>query len=253
VDWTWDDLLRAALQLTEREGEQVSRYGFVDVLHYTTPLAMLEHYNVPLWDESVDPPVPLFDSPAVAEVVRYYADLAYVHEVMPVPEWGSNETSTALIEEGRAVMCTDFALFRESYRTTMLRAQGSLGMLPYPRGTSAANPRQIVGFFISADTAHPEAAWRWLSYLSAHYYQPFEMDQMPGRRSVLEQLSWWNALDDETRAAYEYALAHPQTNDTLSNEMPISKAMKAMFEDGASLEEALALAQEWALKLLEND
>lgn len=50
VGWSWEDLLEAAGRLTEREGDKVIRYGFVDSLFPDTMLAMMHRHGVSLWD-----------------------------------------------------------------------------------------------------------------------------------------------------------------------------------------------------------
>jgi ABC-type glycerol-3-phosphate transport system substrate-binding protein len=240
--WTWDDFLEAAARLTEREEDAVKRYGFVDSHFYNTLLAMMHQHEVPLWDDRTDPPRPLFDTPEVAGVLRRYTDLALSYGVMPVPEVGSNVMASNLVNEGKAAMWTDFAsdLDYHGRRT-------DLGLAPFPEDVAAANPYSVYGFFASAGTAHPEAAWRWLSYLSANY-QPLLDGSLPGRRSVGEQLPWWRRLDEETKAVFEYALAHAPTPDNPLN-VPLLVAVIGVFEGRASVEEALVTAQSRALEL----
>ncbi|NIV38725.1 MAG: extracellular solute-binding protein, partial [Anaerolineae bacterium] len=239
--WTWDDLIAAASQLTETEGGTVSRYGFVDGYPASTVVAMAQQYGVPLWDDGVDPPQPLFDTPPVAEVVRRYVDLARVYQVMPEPEIGSNLLTSSLINEGRAAIWTGPAYERDRHA-----ARTSLGLLPFPEDIAAANPVSLYGLFASAGTAHPEATWRWISYASANH-KPLLPGALPGRRSVGEQLSWWRQLDEDTRTVYEYALDHPAADDPLAR--PLWSAVAAVFSDDAALEQALANAQEWALNM----
>jgi ABC-type glycerol-3-phosphate transport system substrate-binding protein len=243
LGWTWDNLIQAAAQLTQREGDQIERYGFVDTWSHDTVLAMLHQYGVSLWDEGTDPPQPLFDAPEVADVLRRYADLALRDGVMPVPEFGSNVMAANLIDEGKAATWTAFA-----YNLGYHARRTDLGLVPFPEQVNAANPRSMYGFFISAGTAHPDAAWRWLSYLSANH-QPWGEGRLPGRRSVAERLSWWKGLDEETRAVFEHALAHPSPSGRPLDNVPLLQAMVAVFEDGTDVEQALAMAQARALEL----
>jgi multiple sugar transport system substrate-binding protein len=240
--WSWDDLISTAARLTERQGGQVTRYGFVDPYSSYTLLSMLQSQGVALWNEQSDPPQPLFDTPEVARVVRQYTGMALDSQVMPVPKGDSiQQVAANLVKEREVAMWIDTSHDR-GYHAQRIH----LGLAPLPEGIQAGSPRQIEGFFISAGTAHPEAAWRWLSYLSANY-QPSFPDFLPGRRSVIEQLPWWVQLDPETRAVYEYALAHPTTNDTPLNS-PLGAALFDIFERGATVEEALSEVQKWALE-----
>jgi multiple sugar transport system substrate-binding protein len=240
IGWTWDDLIKAATQLTQREGDTVTRYGFVDNFFDDTVWAMLRQYDVPLWDEGIDPPQPLLNTPPVADVMRRYTDMALSYEIMSPPEIGSNLLASTLINEGKAAIWTDFSfdLKHHSHRT-------DLGLAPFPQEVRAANPYSLDGFFASAGTAHPDAAWRWLAYLSANYEPPIP-GMLPGRRSVTEGLSWWKELGEEYKAAFEHALAHPLLPDhTLDT--PLLVALSDVFEDGISVEDALEEAQVNAL------
>jgi multiple sugar transport system substrate-binding protein len=191
IGWTWDDFLDAAIQLTEREGGEVTRYGFVERIPYSYNLtAMVEQHNISLWDESSDPPRPLFDSPEVAQAIRRYADMALTYEVMPVPEIGGSVMAHDLINAGKAAMWTTDASDRGWHAERI-----NLGLAPFPEGVTASNPRGMYGFSISAGTAHPEATWRWLSFLSANY-RPSSNGHLPGRRSLAEELPWWTQLDE---------------------------------------------------------
>ncbi|MCK4449167.1 MAG: extracellular solute-binding protein, partial [Anaerolineae bacterium] len=237
-----DDFLEAAARLTEREGDEVIRYGFVDSHFYSTVLAMMHQHGVSLWDDRADPPRPLFDRPEVAGILRRYTDMALVHGVMPVPEVGSNVMASTLVNEGKAAMWTDF-VFDYDYHAR----RTDLGLALFPEDVAAANPRSTYGFFASAGTAHPDAAWRWLTYLSGNY-QPLLDGTLPGRRSVGERLPWWRRLDEDTKAVVEYALAHPPPPDNPLN-TPLVRAINVVFEGQASIEEALETAQAQALEL----
>ena len=241
IGWTWDDFLAAATRLTRRAGGEVSRYGFVDSYSYATILAMLHQHGVLLWDDHPVPSRPLFDRPAVAEVFHHYADLALSDEVMPVPEIGSNVMAFTLVNEGKAGLWTGFA-FDYDYHAQ----RTDEGLVPFPEGVAAANPRSMYGFFASAGTAHPGAAWRWLTYLSENY-RPVLDGTLPGRRSVGERLPWWRKLDGDTKAVFEYALAHPSPPANPLN-VPLVQAISDVFQGQASVEEALATAQSQALE-----
>jgi ABC-type glycerol-3-phosphate transport system substrate-binding protein len=239
--WTWDDFLEAADRLTEREEGEVSRYGFVDSHFSNTVLAMMHQYGVPLWDDHVDPPRPLFDRPEVADVLRHYVDLALTYEVMPIPEIGSNVMAFNLVNEGRAAMWTGFAFDYDyhAHRT-------DVGVVSFPEKVAAAHPRATYGFFGGAGTAHPDAAWRWLTYLSENY-QPLD-GSLAGHRSVNEESSWWRKLNRDAKAVIEYVLANPSPPSNSLN-LPLLRAISTVIEGQVSVEDALAMAQVQALEL----
>jgi multiple sugar transport system substrate-binding protein len=242
VGWDWDALLDAADKLSEREGDKVTRYGFVDSFFPNTVLAMMHQHGVRLWDKDPSPPRPQFDRSEVSEVVRRYVDLILTHRVMPMPEIGSNVMASNLVNEGKAAMWTGFA-FNYGYHAQRI----DLGLVPFPEEVTAANPRSMEGFFASAGTAHTEATWRWLTYLSEHY-QPLASGFLSSRRSTNERLGWWQKLDKETKAIIKYALTHPTPPENPLN-IPLKVAIMGVSQGEADIEEALATAQSRALEL----
>jgi multiple sugar transport system substrate-binding protein len=239
--WGWDDFLKAADQLTERGEDEVVRYGFVDAHFNGTILAMLHGHGVRLWDDHADPPRPLFDRPEVADIVQHYVDLALTYEVMPMPEVGSNVMASNLVNGEKAAMWTAF-FFDYDYHAQ----RTDVGLVPFPEDEAAANPRSMYGFFASAGTEHPEAVWRWLTYLSEHY-QPLD-GSLPGRRSVGERMHWWQRLDRGAKSVVEYALAHPTSPENPLN-LPLRQAIREVIQGESGVEEALATAQTRALEL----
>lgn len=241
IGWTWDEFLEVADRLTRRQGDKVTRYGFVDAYPHDTIAAMLSGHGVSLWDERSTPPRPLFDRSEVADVLRRYLDMALTDGVMPMPEIGSNMMAFNLANEGKAAMWTD-SVFDYDYHAHRTK----LGLAPFPEAKGAATPRFMNGFFASAGTRHPEAAWRWLTYLGAHY-QPSD-GFLPGRRSIGERMSWWRGLDADVQAVLDYALAHPAPPEN-PLDLPLRQAISRVIKGESGVEEALAEAQAEALAL----
>jgi len=249
--WTWDDFLSKAKALTEREGNEVVRWGFVWRLR--DPLPFIQGRAGPLVDTSVKPPEPLLDRPGVAEAVRWFADLALVHQVMPYlePEQSGPTGSEAarLVGGGRAAMWSE---------TTQLWAQQSpgrsLGMAPFPvdEPASATTPVELSTYAMSAGTAHPQESWRWLAFLSR---QAVGRD-LPARRSVAEQSGYWDGLDDEVAATYRFALEHGFSREQSGWDWVgwgLHDALEAVLREEQEVEEALAQAQATAYGHIEDE
>jgi ABC-type glycerol-3-phosphate transport system substrate-binding protein len=179
VGWTWDSLLQAARTLTEAERGQ---FGFVDTTERTglVPLALVAQSGTQLIGSSGDVPAALLDEPAVAVALEWYVDLAATYHVMPTPlpgdvgvdtvclglagTWSHGLSSSAGIDSA-GVLC----------------APGAVA--PWPRGEVQAQPLIVDAFGISAGTAHPGAAWRWLAFL--------------GQQPVGSGFPEWSALKSE--------------------------------------------------------
>jgi multiple sugar transport system substrate-binding protein len=241
IGWTWDDLLDAATRLTEREGETIARYGFAERSQFL--FAMVQQHGVSLWDDRSDPSQPRFDTPEVAYVIRRYLDMILTHKIMAGEEVLEHGEVFDLINGGQVAMWSGYA---NQHKYHAVRT--NVGIAPFPEDVAAANPRSTSGFYISAGTAHPRAAWRWLTYLSDNYQPPsFSSGSLPARRSLAEQMRWWKALDEESKAVYEYVLAYPSRDDMRSRRL-LWRAVNRVLEDEVSVEEALAGAQSEASK-----
>lgn len=242
--WTLDDFLATAQQLTVREGDAVERYGFVDLFSSGMEAFVVGQAGTLVNEAGA----PALDTPAVADAVHWYADLALVHGVMPPRQAttdGYFQEMDALVGNGRAAMWTDVLGNLEPKGRTF-----DLGVVPFPQGNEKFNPAWIYGYLMSAGTAHPQEAWRWLNFLSHQRIAgPFGqfLDQIPARRSVAEQANYWARFDEETAAAVQYAVEHILFPAWDEAAWELSEAVRQVFE-GEMVEVALANAQAAALE-----
>ena len=79
--WTWDDALAMAQELTIRDGDEVTQWGFVEP--NSNPAGFVELYAGRFYDGSSDPPTFDLEDPAVAEAVAWYTDLVTEYEAAP--------------------------------------------------------------------------------------------------------------------------------------------------------------------------
>jgi hypothetical protein len=84
---------------------------------------------------------------------------------------------------------------------------GSAGRLvPYPENApdEAKAPASVqAGLVMSGSTAHPDASWRWISYLSQHLP---DGEHLQARRSLVERAVLWSGLGEPDAAALRYVL-----------------------------------------------
>jgi multiple sugar transport system substrate-binding protein len=223
--WTWDDFLSTAQALTQREGDRVVRWGFD--WRQRDPLPFIQGRAGTLVDTSGEGPTPLLDRPAVAEATRWFTDLALAQRVMYYPQAPGPE------EEVRAAMWND--------STRNWRGPGTeIGPLPFPvdAPASATTPVELEMHVMSAGTAHPQEAWRWLSFLS----RQVTGTGVPARRSLAGD--YWATLDANTTSAYRFALAHGFSPlDSLWLGSSLHDALDAVLQQEISVEQALAQAQ----------
>jgi len=246
--WTWDDFLAKAKQLTVRDGDQVTRYGFVDATGQTISLAVILSQAGSLVDETTDPPTPRLDRPEVAEAVQWYADLILEHGVMPAPPEGpEGYMELYALTEDKAAMSTG--------GTVVVVGPGQedrKGIVSFPQGKTAVNPMWVQGYVMSAGTQHPDESWRWLVFLTR--CQPpgaAMLNMLPARRSVAEEAGFWEDLAEDQVAAYRAALEHPFALNRMPGVWgPLMDAIRAVVKGESDVEAALVEAQAKALGTL---
>lgn len=246
--WSWNDLMAAAEQLTHTTDGTIEVYGFSGSFDSDTTAFVAElaaHDLEPLTSSATEFQ---FAQPAVAaalERVKFLAETGVIYTSTGF----SNQTE--LIAEQR-IAIWERGMFTPSSSDWV--APFPIGVMPFPvmplesSDTSPLNQSYI----ISAGTQHPEAAWRWIAYLSSQpldlLYAFPESAPVPARRSVAEAQDYWSSLDAETRAAMTTAV------ERLDNFVPraaldinifgaLMDATIAIKNDHQSVPAALAYAQ----------
>jgi multiple sugar transport system substrate-binding protein len=253
--WTWDDLLAKAKALTVRQGDQVTRWGFVP---NTTAYRLIESQVGSLTDYGTTPPMPHYDAADVVEAVRWYTNLYLKEQVMPYfdpsDEEGNSLVSNeqALVEGGQAAMWSDVDLM------WWIRSQQSnVGVVPFPVGGagSGLTPVATGGLVMSAGTKQPDAAWRWLDYVGRQSLDAMTMGIkfLPARRSAAEAGGFWNGLNEEFATALRYATEHSYVTREPVAYSPFDDALNAIFKGEKTVEDALAEAQTQAEAQLQEE
>ncbi|NJN68797.1 MAG: extracellular solute-binding protein [Chloroflexaceae bacterium] len=134
-----------------------------------------------------------------------------------------------------------------------------VGHIPYPDlSANVVGFGSGEGYIISSGTRHPEAAWAWVEFLSRQ-----QIDQQmaaeissrmmapglfPARRSVAEEMGYWDQMQEEEAAAYQWALEHQppmlqRTPDSVGWSV-LGEALMPLFSgEEEDVEQALAEAQ----------
>lgn len=240
--WTYDAFLAAAQALTAHRGDEVVRYGFADAGLDSSAFVRSRAGDALSGSERVD-----LRSAEVVDAVRWYTDLALAHGVMPYPQALGLEgpgieyigAVRQLVESKQVAMWSDSISY-----WTFRDQQFSLGVVPYPAAAQAVNPLHATYWVMNAHTAHPEACWLWMAYLT-HQYEPY-LSQftivLPVRRSLAERASDAQQLDPELAAPIRYVLQHSWVATSTDPLWPIRDAIQAVYR-GVPVEDALAEAQ----------
>jgi multiple sugar transport system substrate-binding protein len=249
--WTWDDFVAKARALTQRQGDEVARWGFVASL--STYRLIVESHTGPLIDDSNEPPRPRFEEAEVVDAVRWLTDLYLKEQVMPYFESGDEEElmtqDQILIDNGQAAMWPEADLVWW-YRNQ----QGSVGAAPFPVPQDDAGARTTLvwtsGLSMSSGTGQPDAAWRFIDFMSRQVIEGLGpgMQSLPARRSVAETSSFWEDLDPELAETLRYAVEHSYGRPlATAGYGAFNDALEAILKGEKGVEEALADAQTQAV------
>lgn len=244
--WSWDDMLTAAQATTIREEGEVVQWGLVQTSN--NPFEFVLPRTGALIDTSTNPPTADFERPEVIAALQWYADLHLLHEVAPILETPEMNEDGSFIPAGYKIIENKQAAMWPEWSGTWKwqSAQMNLGVLPFPVDTPDDKTTQMYseGLGISAGTQNPEAAWRWIDFLSR---QPPANDSdntaVPARMSVAEASGFWDDLDPELGATLFYAVEHAYSPQFTFGYRAFSEAAEAVLREGASVEEAVAAAQ----------
>jgi len=236
--WTWEDFLSAAVQLTAGEGNS-KWFGFFDAWGGQGMFAFIQQHGGDLLDRTAPYPVPTLDDPLVAEAVRWYVDLTRKHGVSP------ERGATKFIPSSQvAAMWTDILL--NWWGMSKGPKPVKVGIAPFPEDRTAANPMIVRGYFVSAGTAHPQACWQWISFITEQHVGSASVEQMSTRRSVFESSDHFDQMGDDGKAAIVYAMEHPDPPMTAYDLIvrgALVECMDSVWEGQATVEEALTQAQ----------
>ena len=260
LDWSWDDFLATAEAMTVRDGDEVTQWGFVEVV--SNPGLFVESFTGPLYDMEADPPSAGFDNPAVADAFRWYSDLYQTYEVAPYfpspdeDEGGFNiPEGYMIIEQGQAAMWPEVS-GTYPYRSQQM----NLGVVPFPSDSPEALTTRLhpSGLSISVGTTNPEAAWRWVDFLSRQTSDLLAMfggrAALPARLSVAEASGFWDEVNEELAPVLQYAIDHAYTASVPPGAGNILRdAFEAVMDGEKAIEDALADAQIAAEETIEEN
>lgn len=169
-DWTWDDFLETASQLTKGEGIE-KQYG-------AASLSGWWHQMVWAWGGEVlnaEETTCVADQEPAPQAIQWTADLTLVHGVAPNAEELADQNETALFETGRVGM---FERANWYLSEADDKFQGNWTVVANPVGPGGrASVVQGANYAIFKETAHPDAAWQLL----------FDMSVGNGQQIILQE------------------------------------------------------------------
>ncbi len=149
-NWTWDDWLAKAKQLTIRSGDQVKIYG-----------TALGTWANMVWGNggelvSPDGKQTMLDEAAAAEGVQFAADMINVHKVAPLPKDAGGPDPVGLFKSQQVAMMPGSSALASTLLAAKLPFKWAIA--PLPLGKTPAIPLSIAGLFVSAQSRQQQAA-----------------------------------------------------------------------------------------------
>ena len=181
--WTWEDLRTISLAIKEAG---VAEYSFAYEVNNWWMIWMWQN-DVQVFDDKLFPTETGLDDPAAAEAVQFFADLTNVDQVTPPYQvLRSSEEIASLFKEGKLAMAFGNHALVPAFADIEDFEWDVVGL---PRHKRQANLAAGAGYVISANTAHPEAAWTFLKFLAGPKGQAIFAESgiaVPARRSVAQ-------------------------------------------------------------------
>ncbi|MCG8350140.1 MAG: extracellular solute-binding protein [Chloroflexales bacterium] len=226
-DWTMADLLRAAERIATPQGDAIAVYGFaghyngLEVLAAELAAAGLNIFTTPLADLRLD-------DPRVVTALERMSQLAQSGALyLPARDNAASVSADSvaeLVRTGRmGIWLTDQVAFEQA-------PDFAIGTLPFPSPALPFHAGIAQGYVISSGTRHPEAAWRWLTFLSQHEtIEHLSIPQeAPARLTVADRSGYWQQLGEQ-QAAARAALAQSFPPPFLPENFTTTPSLDALF------------------------
>ncbi len=240
-EWTWDDLLEMATQLTQRTGDSTTRWGIGDSGLTLLQVRAGAELSLPA---NISYPNSILPANA-ADLLRWFNELYVVRRVAPVSE---TLRTGAFVPDDWPAFTGDVAAGRYAMWVDDAYPYARRGGQPVPFPAASSDARTTPFGLTTADvlslsaySPYPDATWRWLSYLSRHLAAP-RYDMLSVRRSLMEQEAFWARLTPAAAEAYRYAFEHLAPNKIyyISAEHNFTKMIRALATGEKDLKTLLA-------------
>jgi ABC-type glycerol-3-phosphate transport system substrate-binding protein len=237
--WTWEDFQRAVTALARSEAGNI-RYGFADRQYFSgSSLA-------PLVDEHLYNTGGEVDIDELEELVKWYVDLANAKAIYPIidpttagqdvwQEWqdlfkGENRPAMwvgGLVEPIPGSEGFYFSSDGDPWKDMAIYSEG---FVPFPVGEGSAGnkttPVSVQCLAVSTGSSNPRAAWAWIDFLSRQWLvrdqsQVWELQQVPARQSVAENIGYFNLIPAKARETVRFGMSNAWFGSLYPNRLEI--------------------------------
>jgi multiple sugar transport system substrate-binding protein len=250
-DWTWDDMFSAAVTIRERGSDQQFGYAVPAQSVELNAMILMTQHGGQIFNDLANPTGVTFNHPLNVEAMQWYQDLFFDYNIAPTPDQANtyygygNESIIRGILMGEVGMWPGNFSERGGATWPVEWTNLDWGMVALPGDVNAATSGFGTGFAISAQAEKPEAAWKWVVYLSEQIPQAL----IPARQSLTDSKAFQDHFGEEAASVALYSLQNValispdllQFQDALGN---YSQAIQEIHNGSATAQAALDQAQE---------
>jgi multiple sugar transport system substrate-binding protein len=251
LDWTWDDFFERAIALRD-PGAGVYGYAPMDEGPGANlgVVPFIYQHGGRIVDDLTDPADVTFNDPLTVEALDWYATLVHDYDAVLTPQRSYSEF--AVDDPTVAIVTGKLGMWSDSFSGTReVKENVHWEMVPLPRDEQSFTMASILGYAISAETANPDASWKWVTFLSEQVHPGL----IPVRRSILESEAYeqrvgGDVVDVALASLEEAELASYWTLFTgFQSEMRVfDRAIDQILGGEATPQEAMDWAQSLAQK-----
>ena len=243
--WNWNDFLTTAMSVRD---PTTDAFGYVPTLDVFDVLTVIYQHGGSIFDDLQNPTRTTFDDPLTIEALDWYADLFYGHNVAPTTEqvqqsFGRGDPRAGILL-GQVGMWSGM-LSERGGQTWETEWDMRWGAVPLPRDQQSTTLTLVEGYFISAQSQHPDACWQWISFLS----KQLPSRQTPARRSLAESADYSQRVGSDVAAVAQSSMENalllsPKLVEFEEALALFTQAFESVMRDVSTPEEAMNWAQQ---------
>jgi multiple sugar transport system substrate-binding protein len=201
--WTWADFQALAEALRHPDDRA---YGYVPMENYIDSLFFLYQHGGALTDSAGKTQI---NSPVNVEAIRWYVGLFRDTNVAPTIKQAQTEFQAARYAGMIGLLNGDIGMFMSTLSSR--GGQGDYpsawtfkwGAVPLPRDVNAFTGAYFEGLGITKQAANPDAAWKWISFLSKQPHNRL----IPARTALAESATYQDLVGKDIAEVGRLAMA----------------------------------------------
>jgi multiple sugar transport system substrate-binding protein len=244
-DWDWNDFIEIAVAVRD---PMADTYGYVPLLDVFDTLAFIYQHGGRIFDDLQNPTRTTFDDPLTVEGLDWYTKLIFDYNVVPTEEQARESflrgNSRMGVLRGQVGMWTGM-LSEQGGQAWDTEWDMRWGVAPMPRDQQSATMTLVAGYFVSRQTEHADACWKWISFIS----KEMPNRQTPVRQSLAESAEFEQQVGPKiaavARASMEDALLlSPELVEFEEALELFTQAYQTILAGTSTPEEAMRWAQQ---------